>query len=131
MSPLDSAYGRLMGIRVLDAEGREQLLLPFGQHLIGRPGYLHGGAIAGFLALACDLAVASEASSADPTTARCLTSTFQFLRSCEAQDLRAASSVQLGRSISTVQATAWQETASKPIAMVTRKYRMERVRRER
>ena len=41
------------------------------------------------------------------------------------KDVRAAGSVQPGRLISTVQAVAWQETESKPIAIVTRKYRMQ------
>ena len=123
MNGLDSPYARLMGVRVhVDAEGRDQLLLPFGQHLVGRPGFLHGGAIAGLLALACDHAMARDTSSADPTAVRCLTSTFQFLRAGREQEVRAAASVQRGRSISTVQAAAWQETESKPIAIVTRKY---------
>jgi uncharacterized protein (TIGR00369 family) len=123
MSRLDSPYARFMGIRLyVDAEGREQLLLPFGQHLLGRPGSLHGGAIAGLLALACDHAMAKETSSADAAGVQCLTSTFQFLRAGREQDLRAVASVQRGRAISTVQAAAWQEAEMKPIAIVTRKY---------
>jgi uncharacterized protein (TIGR00369 family) len=124
MSGLDSSYARLMGIQLyVDAEGREQLLLPFGQHLLGRPGLLHGGAIAGLLSLACDHAMAREIAAADAAATDCLTSTFQFLRAAREQDLRAVASVQRGKSISTVQATAWQETEAKPIALVTRKYR--------
>jgi uncharacterized protein (TIGR00369 family) len=126
MSVLDSPYARSMGIRLeTDAAGREQLLLPFSGHLIGRPGFLHGGAIAGLLSLACDHAIARATSSADAAAAHCLTSTFQFLRAGGEKDVRAVGTVQLGRSISTVQAVAWQEMESKPIAMVTRKYRME------
>jgi uncharacterized protein (TIGR00369 family) len=132
MSRLDSSYARLMGIRICaDAEGREQLLLPFGQHLIGRPGFLHGGAIAGLLSLACDQAIARETSPADVAAVQCVTSTFQYFRAGGEKDVRAAGSVRLGRSISTVQAVAWQEMESKPIAIVTRKYRMESARRER
>jgi uncharacterized protein (TIGR00369 family) len=127
MRPLDSAYARLLGIRMhVDADGREQLLLPFGQHLLGRPGFLHGGAIAGLLSLACDHAIVRE-SSAPAAAPRCLTSTFQFLRAGREQEMRAAGSVQWGKSISTVQAIAWQETEAKPIAIVTRKYRMDSV----
>jgi acyl-coenzyme A thioesterase PaaI-like protein len=102
------------------ASGREELLLPFDGHLMGRPGFLHGGAIAGFLSLACDQAMARETADA----AVVLTSTFQFLRAGKERDVRAAGIVQLGKSISTVQAAAWQETESRPIAVVTRKYRM-------
>jgi uncharacterized protein (TIGR00369 family) len=124
MSRLDSPYARLMGVRLyFDAEGREELLLPFGPSVLGRPGFLHGGAIAGLLALACDHAMAMETSSADPAAVQCLTSTFQFLRGGREQDLRAVASVQRGRAISTVQAAAWQESEMKPIAIVTRKYR--------
>jgi acyl-coenzyme A thioesterase PaaI-like protein len=132
MSQLESSYARLMGVRLyVDVEGREQLLLPFGQHLLGRPGFLHGGAIAGLLALACDHAMARETSSIDRAAAHCLTSTFQFLRVGREQDLRAAASMQRGRSIWTVQAAAWQETESKPIATVTRKYGLDSTREER
>jgi uncharacterized protein (TIGR00369 family) len=131
MIPLDSPYARLMGIRMCaDAAGREHLLLPSGQHLIGRPGFLHGGAIAGLLSLVCDQAIAKEISAAGAAAAHCITSTFQFLRAGAEKDVRAAGGVQLGRSISTVQAMAWQEMESKPIAIVTRKYRMEPARRE-
>jgi len=131
MSGVDSPYARLLGVRLdADAEGREQLLLPFGQHLIGRPGFLHGGAIAGLLSLACDQAIARETSSAT-LAVHCVTSTFQFLRAGGEKDVRAAGTVQLGRLISTVQAVAWQETESKPIAIVARKYRRESAPRER
>jgi acyl-coenzyme A thioesterase PaaI-like protein len=132
MSQLESSYARLMGVRLyVDVEGREQLLLPFGQHLLGRPGFLHGGAIAGLLALACDYAMERETSSPDRATAHCLTSTFQFLRAGREQDLRAAASVQRGRSIWTVQAATWQEAESKPIATVTRKYGLGSTREDR
>jgi uncharacterized protein (TIGR00369 family) len=132
MSTWDSSYARLMGIRMhADAEGREQLLLPFGQHLIGRPGFLHGGAIAGLLSLACDHAISRETSPADAAAVRCVTSTFQFLRAGAEKDIRATGTVQLGRLISTVQAVAWQEMESKPVAVVTRKYRMGSAPRER
>ena len=122
MKRLDSSYARLMGIRVhVDASGRQQLLLPFDQRLIGRPGLLHGGAIAGFLSLACDHAMTQETSTADATV-RCITSTFQFLRAGRELDVTAAAGVQRGKAIATVQAVAWQESEAKPIAMVTRKY---------
>jgi len=124
MSRLDSPYARLIGARLdVDADGREHLLLPFGQHLLGRPGFLHGGAIAGLLALACDHAMAREPSSSEPAALHsCLTSTFQFLRPGREQELRAVASVQRGKLICTVQAAAWQESESKPVAIVTRKY---------
>ena len=129
---MDSPYARLLGVRLCaDAEGREQLLLPIGQHLMGRPGFLHGGAIAGLLSLACDQAIARAISPAGAEVAQCVTSTFQFLRAGAEKDVRAAGSVQLGRLISTVQAVAWQEAESKPIAVVTRKYRMGSAPRER
>ena len=132
MRRLESAYVRLMGIRMyVDADGRERLLLPFSQHLVGRPGFLHGGAIAGLLSLTCDQAIARESSHADGAAVHCATSTFQFLRAAGEKDVRAAGNVQLGRLISTVQAVAWQEMESKPIAIVTRKYRMESARHHR
>jgi uncharacterized protein (TIGR00369 family) len=131
MSRLNSAYAGSIGIRVhIDAGGREQLLLPFDQRLLGRPGFLHGGAIAGLLSLACDHAMARDTSTPNAAL-RCITSTLQFLRPGREENVTAAASVQLGKTISTVQAIAWQDTESKPIAIVTRKYLMESTRQER
>jgi acyl-coenzyme A thioesterase PaaI-like protein len=114
-----------MGVRIsVDPEGRELLLLSFAPHLRGRPGFLHGGAIAGLLSLACDHAIRKETGSSGATPPRCLTSSFQFLRGGREQDVHALATVQRGRAISTVSAAAWQNSESKPVAVLTRKYLM-------
>jgi acyl-coenzyme A thioesterase PaaI-like protein len=123
VSDLRSEYARVIGVRLsADAAGRELLLLSFGPHLLGRPGFLHGGAIAGLLSLACEHAVGQETGASSATTPRCVTSTFQFLRGGREQDVYAAATVQRGRALATVIATAWQDSQNKPVAVVTRKY---------
>ncbi len=49
-------YAELLGI---EREG-EVLVMRFGPHLIGAPGRLHGGAVAGLMELAANLAVREQ-----------------------------------------------------------------------
>jgi acyl-coenzyme A thioesterase PaaI-like protein len=126
MKRLDSPYAHAMGISACaDTDGRELLLLRFGTHLLGRPGFLHGGAIAGFLSLVCDHALADAALAEGEIRFRCLTSTFQFLRGGRELDVRGGARIQRGTVISTVNALAWQDDEAKPIAVVTRRYLMD------
>ena len=52
MNPLPP-YAQFLGIRTARSEeGELQFVMPFGDVVLGRPGYLHGGAIAGLLEFA-------------------------------------------------------------------------------
>src|SRR5580693_2757039 len=109
MSRLDSSYARLLNIqRSVTPEGRETLMLPFSPVLLGRPGFLHGGAIAGFLALVCDQAVAGELATGKDGFI-CVTSTFQFLRGGRELDMYGKAEI-AHRSATTMTLTAysWQ-----------------------
>ncbi|WP_375429138.1 PaaI family thioesterase, partial [uncultured Sphingomonas sp.] len=45
-------YADLLGIEVERGEGAPVLMMPFADDVIGRPGFLHGGAISGLLEMA-------------------------------------------------------------------------------
>ena len=45
-------YARLLQLRVEELDGAPLMVMPFHDDVIGRPGYLHGGAIAGLLEFA-------------------------------------------------------------------------------
>ena len=122
MSGADSTYGRAMGIaRTRSPDGREILLLPFRPELAGRPGFLHGGAIAGFLGLVCDDAIEGYARSSARAFVPISTS-WQFLRGGREREIYAAVTILPGAKLVTVNATAWQEAELKPIASACRKY---------
>ena len=64
--------------------------MPFGEDVVGRPGYLHGGAIAGLLEFAAFTTLARE--------------------------IATATVERLGTRIANVEAFAWQKDRSNPIA---------------
>ena len=42
-------YAELLGITTETGEGAPVLAMPFGADVVGRPGFVHGGALAGLL----------------------------------------------------------------------------------
>ena len=51
MDPLPP-YGRLLGLRPDHDRDTRRFVMPFHDDVVGRPGFLHGGAIAGLLEFA-------------------------------------------------------------------------------
>ena len=45
-------YAQLLQLRIDDSDGECRFVMPFREDVVGRPGYLHGGAIAGLLEFA-------------------------------------------------------------------------------
>jgi uncharacterized protein (TIGR00369 family) len=111
-------YGEFLGVRVEPAEDGSPLLrLPFTDAIIGRPGFLHGGVIAGLLEVAA-IATVLHALRDDPSASlKPITVTVDYLRGgrpCET--LATATITRLGTRIANVLATAWQDDRDKPIA---------------
>lgn len=105
--------------RVLDAtlEDDAVLAMPFAPEVVGRPGFLHGGAIAGLLDLAATVAVRAALAGDGGGTARLVTSTVDFRRGGRDALTRAVGHVtRLGTRIATVDAIAWQGDRDQPIA---------------
>lgn len=121
MSVLSSEYALALGIR----HGEDGILtLPFETILTGRLGYIHGGAIGGFLCVASD--VAMERNRRTPESQfRVLTTSLQFLRGARERDLHCATTIQLGGKVATVNAVAWQDDRERPVATSCRKYLLE------
>lgn len=116
MSPLPP-YAQFLGIRVETGEsGAPLYVMPFGDVVLGRPGYLHGGAIAGLLEFAAFgtlyAALGDERIEAKPVNV-----TVQFMRGGVDHDTFAAATVtRLGKRVANVEAYAWQRDRAKPIA---------------
>lgn len=110
-------YADLLAVAVeRDEHGAPVLLLPFADHVVGRPGFLHGGAIAGLLeqaALAALRHALGDVDAAVETT----TITVDFQRGGRPRDTRAAGTVtRLGTRVANVEAIAWQDDRERPIA---------------
>lgn len=98
------------------ADGKLLFVMPFHDDVIGRPGYLHGGAIAGLLEFAAygELARAIEGR---PVTPKPISVTIDYLLGGRGGDTFAAATIErLGARIANVEAFAWQKDRATPIA---------------
>jgi acyl-coenzyme A thioesterase PaaI-like protein len=111
-------YAAKLGV-LADHDGSDfKLVMPFQDSLIGSPGRLHGGAIAGLLELSA-LAAVLLALPEDETLPglKPVTVTVDFMREGALRDTFAAGTItRLGRRIANVRAVAWQYDYSRPIA---------------
>ncbi len=117
MNPLPP-YARFLGIRTERSEAGELLfVMPFGDVVLGRPGYLHGGAIAGLLEFAAFGALYEALGARDGVTVKPVNVTVQYMRGGAQHDTHAAATVtRLGNRVANVEAHAWQLDRARPIA---------------
>ncbi len=127
MHPLPP-YARLLGLRAEHDGDVRRFVMPFRADVVGRPGFLHGGAIAGLLEFAAFDALA--AAIGDPAVVmKPVTVTVDYLRGgSEGQgDTVAEATIErLGNRIANVEAMAWQTDRSKPIAAARINFLLER-----
>ena len=110
-------YASFLGVRA-ELRGDElTLILPYSNHLVGNPllPALHGGVVGALMELTAitQLAIASRSE----TFAKTIDIGVDYLRSGKPLDTYArARVVKIGRRIANVQAEAWQNERSQPIA---------------
>ncbi len=106
----------MMGIRTFRSEEGELLFtLPFGDSVMGRPGFLQGGAIAGLLELAA-IGTLGEILGAD-VAVKPINVTVNFMRGGIGHETFASATVsRIGNRVANVEARAWQQDRSRPIA---------------
>ena len=111
-------YARLLGIEKRRADdGAILLAMPFGDAVLGRPGYLHGGAIAGLLEFAALGTLYEALGDRAGVTVKPINVTVQYLRGGISHDTFAGAVVtRLGNRVANVEAHAWQQDRNKPIA---------------
>ena len=121
-------YAGLMDVRA-DRDGEDiALFMPFHERLVGAPGRLHGGAVAGLLELAgiARLLVALEGEDRLPTV-KLITCTVDFLREGGGQGTHATATLnRQGRRVANLHAVAWQYDHSRPIATANLNYLLDR-----
>jgi uncharacterized protein (TIGR00369 family) len=110
-------YAGFLGVRA-ELKGDElTLILPYSEHLVGNPllPALHGGVVGALMELTAitQLAISSKSE----TFAKTIDIGVDYLRSGKPTDTYArARVVKIGRRIANVQAEAWQNERSQPIA---------------
>jgi uncharacterized protein (TIGR00369 family) len=101
-------------------------VMPFHDNVVGRPGFLHGGAIAGLLEFAAFTALRREL--ADETVVmKPITVTVDYMRGGTDRDTFATATVErLGTRIANVEAFAWQKERASPIASAQLNFLLDR-----
>jgi uncharacterized protein (TIGR00369 family) len=106
MLPALPPYAATLGLVDMPDGG---LTMPFSPALIGAPGRLHGGALAGLLEL---VALRTVLAALEPgATAKPINVTVDYLREGRMEDTHAKATItRLGRRVANVRAEAWQES---------------------
>jgi uncharacterized protein (TIGR00369 family) len=109
-------YAELLKLRLEERDGTPLWVMPFHDDVVGRPGFLHGGAIAGLLEVA-SFAALQRALGEHVVEMKPITVTVDYMRAGNPVDTFAAGVVErLGSRIANVEAYAWQTERSAPIA---------------
>ena len=114
MKPLPP-YAQLLQLRTEERDGSLRFVMPFHDDVVGRPGFLHGGAIAGLLEFAAFTALSRAIG--DEVVKKPITVTVDYMRGGTPQDTFAEAVIErLGKRMANVEAFAWQGESGRPIA---------------
>ncbi len=116
-------YAQVLGVTVEPGEDAPVLVMPFADDVLGRPGFLHGGAISGLLEMAAIAALHHALAAEGGGRIKPINVTVDFMRGGRDKPTRAAGRVtRLGGRVANVEATAWQDDREKPIAAARMNY---------
>lgn len=120
-------YAELLSLRFDEgADGSLLVVMPYRDDVVGRPGYLHGGAIAGLLEVAAFSGLARRIGD-DSVVMKPVTVTVDYMRPGGERETYAAATVErLGARIANVEASAWQDSRDQPIASARLNFLLER-----
>jgi len=109
-------YARTLDIDLVERDGERLYLMPFGDVVLGRPGFLHGGAIAGLLEIAA-IGTLLRALGEEAARVKPINMSVSFMRGGTDRDTLAAATItRLGTRVANVEARAWQRDRDQPIA---------------
>ena len=117
-------YAHLLGLTAeRDADGMPVLVMPFGNQVLGRPGFLHGGAISGLMEMAAIVALYDALAEDGGGEIKPVNVTVDFMRGGRDKPTRSRGIVtRLGTRVANVEATAWQDDPAKPLAAARTNY---------
>lgn len=106
--------------------GPPVLMMPYDGSVTGRPGFLHGGAIGGLLEMAAIASLQHALEGEDARTSakiKPINVTIDFMRGGRDKETRALGIVtRLGTRVANVEAYAWQDERTRPIASARMNY---------
>jgi uncharacterized protein (TIGR00369 family) len=118
-------YAELLGLSVEPGDVAPTYLMPFSHDVVGRPGFLHGGALAGLLEMAAVGALKQALE--DEARIKPINVTVDYMRGGRDKPTRARGKVtRLGNRIANVDVTAWQDEPDKPIAAARMNFLIQR-----
>ncbi len=110
-------YAQLLRLRRDTSSGSLRTVMPFHDDVVGRPGFLHGGAIAGLLEFTAFDALRAALGEEEGVAMKPITVTVDYMRGGINGDTQAEAVVErLGKRIANVEAFAWQRERDRPIA---------------
>jgi uncharacterized protein (TIGR00369 family) len=116
-------YAETLGITVAEGDDPTLLLMPSADSLLGRPGWLHGGAIGGLLEMAAIVALRSALAEDGGGQIKPINVTVDYMRGGREKVTHARGVVtRLGGRVANVEASAWQDDPAKPIAAARMNY---------
>jgi uncharacterized protein (TIGR00369 family) len=119
-------YAQLLKLRIEDGDHGPLVVMPFHDDVVGRPGYLHGGAIAGLLEFAAFTTLGRELGD-EGVVMKPITVTVDYMRGGTGRETFAAATIErLGARIANVEAFAWQKERSRPIASARLNFLLDR-----
>ena len=111
-------YALSLGLSVDRLEdGAPVLLMPFAPPVVGRPGFVHGGALGGLLEMAAFSALRARFSGDDHPRLKPINVSVEYMRGARERETRAVGIVtRLGNRIANLEAIAWQDDRARPVA---------------
>ncbi|MCD2316647.1 PaaI family thioesterase [Sphingomonas sp. IC-11] len=120
-------YADLLGATLQWEAGLPVLAMPFSHDVLGRPGFVQGGAITGLIEVAALAALRHQLAGEGGGRVKPINVTIDFMRGGRQRVTYAAGTVtRLGTRIANVEAIAWQESRDKPIASARMNYLISR-----
>nr|WP_295670111.1 PaaI family thioesterase [Sphingomonas sp.] len=117
-------YAETLGLSIDpdDTEGCT-LIMPYADGVLGRPGFLHGGAISGLMEMAAIVALQRALADEGGGRIKPINVTVDFMRGGRDKLTYSKGMVtRLGKRVANVEATAWQDDPAKPIAAARMNY---------
>jgi uncharacterized protein (TIGR00369 family) len=115
-------YAELLGLTIEPGAEAPVFVMPFGEDVLGRPGFLHGGAIGGLLEMAA-VGALKQALGSEDAQVKPINLTVDYMRGGRDKPTRARGAVtRLGTRVANVEAIAWQDEPERPIAAARMNY---------
>lgn len=116
-------YAELLGLVEEPGTHAPVYVMPFEHGVVGRPGFVHGGAIGGLLEMAAIGALKQALESENAQRIKPINVTVDYMRGGRDKPTRAEGRVtRLGNRIANVEAIAWQDDRDRPIASARMNY---------